>query len=107
MALRYLVLGPLMIRTADGPLPVAGARPRLVLAVLLVERNRVVPSDRLAEELCANPCGPDGKAHVDAVKQFVDAGFTHVAVVQIGGEYQDMFFSWAEQELLPARRELA
>jgi predicted ATPase/DNA-binding SARP family transcriptional activator len=53
-----------MIRTADGPLPVAGARPRLVLAVLLVERNRVVPSDRLAEELWGDEQPADAAAAV-------------------------------------------
>ncbi|MEW6474958.1 MAG: BTAD domain-containing putative transcriptional regulator [Actinomycetota bacterium] len=53
-----------MIRTADGPLPVVGARPRLVLAVLLVERNRVVPSDRLAEELWGDEQPADAAAAV-------------------------------------------
>ncbi len=52
------------------------------------------------------PCGPDVAAHVAAVRKFVDAGFTHVAVVQIGGAYQEPFFGWAEKELLPALREL-
>jgi G6PDH family F420-dependent oxidoreductase len=52
------------------------------------------------------PCGPDVDAHVKAVKRYVDAGFTHVAVVQIGGEHQDPFFPWAERELLPALRQL-
>jgi hypothetical protein len=40
------------------------------------------------------------------VKRFVDAGFTHVALVQIGGEAQPAFFDWAERELLPALRSL-
>jgi len=35
-----------------------------------------------------------------------DAGFTHVALVQIGGEHQDGFLRWSEKELLPALREL-
>jgi len=52
------------------------------------------------------PCGPDVGAHVEKVKAYVDAGFTHVAVVQIGGETQDAFCDWAEQELLPALRSL-
>ena len=47
------------------------------------------------------PCGPDVDAHVEAVKAFVDAGFTHVAVVQIGGEHQEAFTAWAGSELLP------
>lgn len=53
------------------------------------------------------PCGPDVAAHLEAVQRFIDAGFTHVAVVQIGGGHQDPFFAWAERELLPALRHLA
>jgi G6PDH family F420-dependent oxidoreductase len=52
------------------------------------------------------PCGPDVEEHVKAVRQFVDAGFTHVAVVQVGGEHQGRFLDWAKGELLPALREL-
>jgi len=52
------------------------------------------------------PCGPDVAAHVAAVKKFVDAGFTHVAVVQIGGDHQDSFFDWAGEELLAELRRL-
>jgi G6PDH family F420-dependent oxidoreductase len=52
------------------------------------------------------PCGPDVEAHVAAVKEFLAAGFTHVAVVQIGGEHQDPFLAWAEKELLPELRKL-
>jgi G6PDH family F420-dependent oxidoreductase len=52
------------------------------------------------------PCGPDVSAHVAGVKKFVDAGFTHVAVVQIGGDAQGPFFDWAEAELLPELRRL-
>jgi hypothetical protein len=44
---------------------------------------------------------------VDAVSAFWQAGFTDVALVQIGGEHQDEFFPFAEQELLPALREAA
>ncbi|NEE02118.1 TIGR03557 family F420-dependent LLM class oxidoreductase [Phytoactinopolyspora halotolerans] len=54
----------------------------------------------------AVPCGTDVDAVVDGVKQYVDAGFTHVALVQIGGDQQQPFFDWAEKELLPALREL-
>jgi G6PDH family F420-dependent oxidoreductase len=52
------------------------------------------------------PCGPDVDEHVAAVKKFLDAGFTHVALVQIGGGHQQPFVQWAEQELLPALRAL-
>jgi G6PDH family F420-dependent oxidoreductase len=53
------------------------------------------------------PCGPDVGAHVKAVKEFVDAGFTDVAIVQIGGDKQAEFLGWAEEELLPALRKLS
>ncbi|GAA1298574.1 TIGR03557 family F420-dependent LLM class oxidoreductase [Pseudonocardia xinjiangensis] len=53
----------------------------------------------------AFPCGPDVAAHVEAVRPFVDAGFTHVALVQVGGETQTDFIAFAEHELLPALRE--
>jgi G6PDH family F420-dependent oxidoreductase len=52
------------------------------------------------------PCGPDLEAHVAAVAEFVNAGFTDVAVVQIGGDTQPEFLDWAERELVPALREL-
>jgi G6PDH family F420-dependent oxidoreductase len=52
------------------------------------------------------PCGPDVDPVVEAVRAYVDAGFTHVALVQIGHEHQDAFFDWSEKELLPALRGL-
>jgi G6PDH family F420-dependent oxidoreductase len=49
-------------------------------------------------------CGPDLDAHVKAISEFADAGFTHVGVVQIGGAAQGPFLDWAERDLLPALR---
>ncbi|MER7004717.1 TIGR03557 family F420-dependent LLM class oxidoreductase [Dactylosporangium sp. NPDC000555] len=48
----------------------------------------------------AIPCGPDVEKHVQAVRRFVDAGCTHVALLQIGGEHQAEFLEWARTELL-------
>lgn len=53
------------------------------------------------------PCGPDVASHVAAARQWIDAGFTHLAVVQVGGDQQEKFLAWAEDELLPALRELS
>ena len=50
-------------------------------------------------------CGPDVAAHVEAVRPFVEAGFTHVALVQVGGDTQPEFLRFAAEELLPALRE--
>ena len=62
----------------------------------------VTPED-VAESI---PCGPDVDELVEKIKPFVDAGFTEVALVQIGGDQQEKFIAWAERELLPALREL-
>ena len=51
-------------------------------------------------------CGPDVAAHVAAVRPFAEAGFTDLALVQIGGapQHQEPFFDYARDELLPALR---
>jgi hypothetical protein len=38
------------------------------------------------------------------VRPYVDAGFTEVALIQIGGDHQEPYLEWAEQQLLPALR---
>jgi G6PDH family F420-dependent oxidoreductase len=65
--------------------------------------TQFVTPEQVAEALS---CGPDVEEHVEAVRPFIDAGFTEVALVQIGGDQQEPFFRWAEQELLPALRSL-
>jgi G6PDH family F420-dependent oxidoreductase len=50
------------------------------------------------------PCGPDLDAIVAAVRPYWEAGFTHVALVQVGGETQDLFLKEAAEPLLKALR---
>lgn len=50
----------------------------------------------------AFPCGPDPAVHAAAIREYADAGFTHLALVQIGGENQAPFLRWAREQLLPA-----
>ncbi|QSB16411.1 TIGR03557 family F420-dependent LLM class oxidoreductase [Natronosporangium hydrolyticum] len=52
------------------------------------------------------PCGPDLDQHVAAVAKFRDAGFTDIALVQVGGDRQREFLPWAAETLLPALRNL-
>ncbi|MFD9520731.1 LLM class F420-dependent oxidoreductase [Streptomyces sp. NPDC059979] len=52
------------------------------------------------------PCGDDVDAFVDAVRPYADAGFTEIALIQIGGEQQESFLNWSETKLLPALGEL-
>jgi len=65
--------------------------------------SQFVREDDIEDQI---PCGADVAGVVEGVKQFADAGFTHVAIVQIGGDCQRPFIDWAEKELLPALREL-
>jgi DNA-binding SARP family transcriptional activator len=47
----FRVLGPLEVRGESGPLQLGGAKQRALLALLLLNANRVVPRDRLIDEL--------------------------------------------------------
>jgi hypothetical protein len=50
------------------------------------------------------PCGPDVGRHVAGIREFEAAGFTHVALVQVGADTQERFITWAATELLPTLR---
>lgn len=65
--------------------------------------TQFVTPDQVAESL---PCGPDLEEHVEAIRPFIDAGFTEIALVQVGSAHQDQFIDWAQRELLPALRSL-
>ena len=63
----FTVLGPLAAARGDEPVALRGGRQRAILARLLIARGRVVPVDRLAGDLWAEP--PDGA--VAAIRTFV------------------------------------
>ncbi len=63
-----------------------------------------VRPDDVAESI---PCGDDVDAVVEAVSSFWTAGFTDVALVQVGGAHQGPFLEAARSRLLPALREAA
>jgi G6PDH family F420-dependent oxidoreductase len=48
------------------------------------------------------PCGPEVERHVAGIREFAAAGYTQVALVQIGADTQERFITWAAAELLPA-----
>jgi G6PDH family F420-dependent oxidoreductase len=53
------------------------------------------------EDVAASiPCGPDLDAIVESVKPFWEAGFTDVALVQIGGDTQEQFLDEVAGPLL-------
>ena len=62
-----------------------------------------VRAEDVAERICS---GSDVAAHVAAARPFARAGFTHLALLQIGGapQHQEPFFEFARHTLLPALR---
>jgi hypothetical protein len=63
--------------------------------------SRTVRADDVSTQM---PCGPDVERHVAGIREFEAAGFTQIALVQVGGDTQEEFISWAATELLPALR---
>ena len=79
-----------------------------VMAELPDERSFAAASEQVTEDKAAElvPCGPDTRRHVEAARQWVEAGFTHLALVQVGADQQASFIEWAKSELLPELRKL-
>lgn len=65
--------------------------------------TQFVTKDDVADTI---PCGAEPDAVASAVKPFLDAGFTDVALVQIGGDHQDPFLTEAKERILPTLRAL-
>jgi G6PDH family F420-dependent oxidoreductase len=64
--------------------------------------SQFVREEDVAESI---PCGDDVDAVIQAAKAWADAGFTHLALVQIGGDHQEPFLEWTRKTLMPAWRE--
>jgi G6PDH family F420-dependent oxidoreductase len=73
----------------------------LPLPVSFDGASRTVREEDVSKQM---PCGPDVARHVDGIRQFEAAGFTQIALVQVGAETQEQFIAWAGKELLPALR---
>jgi coenzyme F420-dependent glucose-6-phosphate dehydrogenase len=58
---------------------------------------KLVTEDSVAEQIA---CGPDPEAHLAKIQPFIDAGFDHVYLHQVGPD-QEGFLRFAERELLP------
>ena len=67
-------------------------------------------SEHVTPEIVAGlvSCGPSTDRHLQAIGKYLDAGFDHIVLTQIGPD-QDYFFDLFERELAPAlrRREAA
>jgi G6PDH family F420-dependent oxidoreductase len=66
--------------------------------------TRFVNPEDVAENI---PCGPDLDEMVESVSAYWEAGFTDIALVQIGDESQDRFLAEAAKPLLDKLRDAA
>jgi G6PDH family F420-dependent oxidoreductase len=57
----------------------------------------LVTEEQIAEQVV---CGPDPERHLEAIREYDEAGFTHVFVHQIGPD-QDAFLRFYADEILP------
>jgi G6PDH family F420-dependent oxidoreductase len=58
---------------------------------------QMVRPEDVAKEIA---CSPDPQRHIEMIQQYVDAGFDHVYVHQVGPD-QEGFFRFYENEILP------
>lgn len=61
---RFHLLGPLEIRLADEPVRIGGARQRIVLATLLLDSGRVIPTGRLITAVWDNEPPATARAQI-------------------------------------------
>lgn len=59
--------------------------------------SKDVTPDKMAEQVV---CGPDKEAHKQQIQQYIDAGFTHIYIHQIGPN-QDAFMQFYQKEIFP------
>jgi G6PDH family F420-dependent oxidoreductase len=58
---------------------------------------QMVSEDAIAEEIV---CGPDPERHIAAIQKYIDAGYGHVYIHQVGPD-QEGFFQFYAQHILP------
>ncbi len=69
----------------------------LALPQYFQEGAQLVTEEKIAEGVV---CGPDPEQYHQKIQAFIDAGFTHVYLHQVGPD-QDGFFDFAKREILP------
>ena len=60
-----------------------------------------VTPENVAEQIT---CSPAAEPHLKAIRKYIDAGFDHIVLTQIGPE-QERFLAFFEKELAPMLRE--
>jgi len=69
----------------------------LALPQYFDEATELVTTETIKQSVV---CGPDPEKHIAGIQKFIDAGFDHVYIHQVGPD-QAGFFRFAEKEILP------
>lgn len=79
-----------------------------VMAELPDTDSFAAASRHLSPEMVAQlvSCGPSPDRHLEAISRYVQAGFDHIILVQIGPD-QDAFLEFFERELASGLRKVA
>jgi DNA-binding SARP family transcriptional activator/tetratricopeptide (TPR) repeat protein len=115
----FCLLGPLLVRARGATLPALPGKQRVLLATLLLQGNRMVPLDQLAEALWGDM--PPASAHgtlrdyvKELRKQLAVTGESRIATVQGGyvfrigpGELDVLSFQELRAEAMQAARDRA
>jgi G6PDH family F420-dependent oxidoreductase len=74
-----------------------------VLAELPDTEGFAAATEHVSPEAVAKgvSCGPSPERHLEAIDRFIQAGYDHIILVQVGPD-QDAFFDLFEHELAPA-----
>lgn len=61
------------------------------------QATKLVTEEVIAEQVV---CGPDAKRHIEKIEEFIDAGFDHVYIHQVGPDQQG-FLDFYQREVMP------
>ena len=70
----------------------------LALPLYFEQATQLVTAEQIGQSIV---CGPDPAKYHEQIQQFVDAGFTHLYIHQVGPNQKE-FIDFAQRELLPA-----
>jgi coenzyme F420-dependent glucose-6-phosphate dehydrogenase len=84
--------------------PVTGIKGQLMQEIALPSHFQQAAQMTNADDVTESvACGPDPEVHIENIRKFTDAGFTHIWIHQIGPD-QDGFFEFYSNEVLPKLR---
>jgi G6PDH family F420-dependent oxidoreductase len=77
-----------------------------VMAELPHDGSFAAASRQISAEVVAQfvSCGPSAERHLEAINRYVQAGYDHIILLQVGPD-QEYFFDFFERELAPALRD--